>query len=44
MPIEIGLWKMGAQLEPVRFQPLENEKNSKKRSRRIYRSLAKDCC
>ena len=26
MPIEIGLWKMGAQLEPVRFQPLENEK------------------
>lgn len=26
MPIEIGLWKMGTQLEPVRFQPLENEK------------------
>jgi hypothetical protein len=26
MPIEIGLWKMGAQLEPVRFQPLEDEK------------------
>jgi hypothetical protein len=26
MPIEIGLWKMGGQLEPVRFQPLENEK------------------
>jgi hypothetical protein len=26
MPIEIGLWKMGAQLEPRRFQPLENEK------------------
>jgi hypothetical protein len=26
MPIEIRLWKMGAQLEPVRFQPLENVK------------------
>ncbi len=26
MPIEIGIWKMGTQLEPVRFQPLENEK------------------
>src|SRR5213075_748099 len=26
MPIEIGLWKMGGQLEPVRFQPLENDK------------------
>lgn len=26
MPIEIGLWKMGAQLEPVRFQPLESAK------------------
>jgi hypothetical protein len=26
MPIEIGLWKMGEQLEQVRFQLLENEK------------------
>ena len=26
MPIEIGLWKLGAQLEPIRFQPLEIEK------------------
>ena len=26
MPIEIGLWKLGAQLEPIRFQPLEVEK------------------
>ena len=25
MPIEIGLWKMGGQLEPVRFQPLPAE-------------------
>ncbi|MBA2436009.1 MAG: DUF91 domain-containing protein [Chthoniobacterales bacterium] len=26
MPIEIGLWKLGAKLEPVRFEPLETER------------------
>ncbi len=26
MPIEIGLWKLGTQLEPITFQPLETEK------------------
>jgi hypothetical protein len=26
MVIEIGLWKMVAQLEPVRFQPREDDK------------------
>lgn len=26
MPIEIGLWKIGSKLEPVRFEPLETER------------------
>src|SRR5437868_11879236 len=35
MPIEIGLWKLGAQLEPIRFQPLEAE-------RKLENALASD--